>query len=80
MKAQPKPPDVRLNEDMITIKEVAQKCGLSERGIRNLIAKKEIPFRKLGAGKKPPVRFYPSEIDAWINQNGVVLELNGEAA
>jgi excisionase family DNA binding protein len=65
-------------EAMITIAEVATMCNVTERTIRALVAKKKIPHRKLGTGKKPPVRFYPSEVQAWIDTHGVKLEAEGE--
>ena len=68
----------RLQENMITIEDVARRLNLTERSIRTLIANNEIPYRKLGSGKKPPVRFYPSEVEAWIDKRGVKVVLRGE--
>jgi excisionase family DNA binding protein len=60
-------------DEMMSIAEVAAKLCVTERTIRSYVQRQQIPHRKLGTGRKPPVRFYRGELEAWID--GVALEV-----
>ena len=48
---------------LLTISEVAEYLGVTERHVRRLVAERRIPFSKWGH----LVRFDPDEIEAWID-------------
>ena len=58
-------------EELLTVKEVAEKLKVTEQTIQRYIMQKEIPFKKI----KRMVRFRASEIEKWIDDGG--FESNG---
>ena len=54
----------KMNEEIMTIKEVAKYLKMNEKTIYNLIKKKELPAFKLGGNW----RFKKSIIDKWIEE------------
>ena len=50
---------------LLTIDQVAEHLGTSRRHIRRLIAERRIPYVKVGR----LIRFDPSEVAAWLDQN-----------
>jgi excisionase family DNA binding protein len=50
---------------MLSVQELAKIFGFSEKSIYRFTARKEIPYYRLGTGKKG-IRFKESEILAWI--------------
>lgn len=54
----------RMNDEIMTIKEVAKYLKMNEKTIYNLIKKKEIPAFKVGGNW----RFKKSIIDKWIEE------------
>ena len=52
-------------ETLMTIADVAEKLQLTEATIRKYVLAKVIPYIKIGAA----IRFRPSEIEEWINDN-----------
>lgn len=50
---------------LVTAEEIATRCGVSPRQIRNLVYKRQIPFVKIGR----LVRFDPDSIDRWVTEN-----------
>jgi excisionase family DNA binding protein len=63
-------------ETLLTIRELAAACKVTEQTIQRFILRKEIPYRKI----KRMVRFRPSEINEWINNGGGFGGCAGEAA
>lgn len=70
-----------LTENLIEVTRVAAILNLTENIIRKRVRAKAIPFRKLGDGPRPRIRFYESEIRAHINgaqlkpiENGVTIK------
>jgi len=53
-------------EPLLTIKELAAFCKVTEQTIQRFILRKEVPYRKI----KRMVRFRQSEIENWINNGG----------
>jgi len=54
------------NKILLTTKEAAARLGLHPDTIREMVARREIPFRNLSAGKKRPTfRFVTRELEAW---------------
>lgn len=52
---------------LIAIEETAAHLGTSVRHVRNLIARREIPYHKVGR----LVRFDRADLDAWLDANRV---------
>jgi excisionase family DNA binding protein len=48
---------------LITIDQLADRLGVTERYVRRLVAEKRVPYRKLGK----LVRFAEHEIAAWLD-------------
>jgi excisionase family DNA binding protein len=48
---------------LITIDQLADRLGVTERYVRRLIAEKRVPYRKLGK----LIRFAEHEIAAWLD-------------
>ena len=53
---------------LLTISDVADRLGVSERFVRRLVLERRIPFLKIGRF----VRFDPDEIEQWIDSRHVV--------
>jgi len=49
----------------LAIPELAAWLHITERHVRRLVAERRIPFHKIGGR----VRFVPSEITAWLDDN-----------
>jgi excisionase family DNA binding protein len=49
---------------LMDINAVAERCNVRVRFIRRLVAKRRIPYVKLGH----LLRFDPTEIDAWVDR------------
>jgi len=56
------PPDTRA---LIDVPALAEQLGVTQRFVRRLTAEDRVPFLKIGKF----VRFDPSEIDRWIDDN-----------
>lgn len=50
----------------LTLREVAEAIGRTERAVYLLVSRKKIPFHKVGKR----LAFNPEEIRAWLNQAG----------
>lgn len=50
---------------LLTVAQVAERYALSPRTVEDMVYRRTIPYRKLGAGPKAPVRFDPDELDRW---------------
>ena len=57
----------KIQKRLLTIKEASEYLGISEKGLYNMIYRREIPFVKLG-GK---LRFDIIDIEKWINDNKI---------
>jgi excisionase family DNA binding protein len=55
------------SEPLLDSKSAAARLGTTERHIRSLVERREIPFRKVGRLN----RFVPAELDAWLEANKV---------
>lgn len=55
---------------LLDMKDVAAHLGVSERHVRHLVSQRRIPFVKWGHF----VRFDPTEIATWINENKVTSD------
>jgi len=54
------------NKILLTTREAAARLGLHPDTIRELVAKREMPYRNLSAGKRRPTfRFVAREIEEW---------------
>jgi excisionase family DNA binding protein len=53
-------------EQLIGYSDLAESLRVSEITLRKMVSARRIPFCKIGRS----VRFRPSEIDAWLHQNG----------
>ena len=62
---QPPPPDALLAMRLLTIPEVAQMCGLSEKSIRRAIERGELPAMKLCSR----LRIAPEDMASWYRGN-----------
>jgi len=51
---------------LLTTREAAERLGLHPDTVREMVARREIPFRNLSPGKgRPTFRFLLREIEAW---------------
>jgi len=57
----------KIQKRLLTIKEASEYLGISEKGLYNMVYRREIPFVKLG-GK---LRFDIIDIEKWINDNKI---------
>jgi len=55
------------NKPLLKSPAMAERLGITERHLRNLVARREIPYRKVGRLNM----FDPDEIDTWLEQNRV---------
>jgi excisionase family DNA binding protein len=55
-----------VENNLMTVKDVAEYMRLSEQTIQRWVLKKEIPFHKV----KKVIRFRFSEVERWINEGG----------
>lgn len=65
-----------MEESLVGIAEVTNKTTLTEKTIRAYVEKQRIPHRRMGEvgeGKKPRIRFYLSEISAWLDGAELIL-------
>jgi excisionase family DNA binding protein len=58
-------------EILLTIKELAAALKLTEQTIKRYVLRNEIPYRKILRA----VRFRPSEINDWINNDGLIASV-----
>jgi excisionase family DNA binding protein len=58
-------------DPLLTVAEVAEQLGTTERFPRRLIAERRITFVKLGAGRSGHVRIPQSALDAYIAESTV---------
>jgi excisionase family DNA binding protein len=49
----------------IDVPSTAAYIGTNPRHVRNLVARREIPFTKVGR----LLRFFPDELDRWLEEN-----------
>jgi excisionase family DNA binding protein len=52
---------------LLTIDELAERLGVSNRHVRRLVAERRVPYLKVGKF----VRFDPSEIAVWLDRTRV---------
>jgi len=61
--------DLFPSTEMFTIKEVADRLKIQVATIRDKVFCKQIPYTKLGTGKRAPVRFYGKHLNDWLTEN-----------
>ena len=61
---------------LITIDQLAERLGVTERYVRRLVAERRVPYRKLGK----LVRFAEHEIAAWLDTTRRPQDGNGRSA
>ena len=61
---------------LITIDQLAERLGVTQRYVRRLVAEKRVPYRKLGK----LVRFAEHEIAAWLDTPRRPQDGNGRSA
>ena len=61
---------------LITIDQLAERLGVTQRYVRRLVAEKRVPYRKLGK----LVRFAEHEIAAWLDTTRRPQDGNGRRA
>ena len=61
---------------LITIDQLADRLGVTERYVRRLVAEKRVPYRKLGK----LVRFAEHEIATWLDTTRRPQDGNGRSA
>ncbi len=55
----------KLPERVLTVKEAAERLGLTQKALRRKLDKKQVPYLKLGK----LVRFDPEKLMQWANKN-----------
>ncbi len=55
------------SDELIGIKQLASRLGVSERFVRRLVEERRIAFHKIGRY----VRFDPCDVDDWIARNRI---------
>ena len=56
---------------LLTVKDASLYLGIPEWTLRAKIWHREIPFVKLGSGKRSSVYFDRKDLDAWIEKNKI---------
>lgn len=59
---------IDVQEPLLSIREVAEQLGVSEKKIRRLIASGELPALRLGRRQRSAVRVDPAELAHWLYQ------------
>ncbi len=64
--------DLFTSSEIYTTEEVSERLKIQVSTLRDKVFKNEIPYIKLGPGKRAPVRFYGKQLNEWLteNQNG----------
>ncbi len=57
----------KIQKRLLTIKEASEYLGISEKGLYNMVWRKEIPFVKI----RKRVRFDIEDIKEWIERNKI---------
>ncbi len=57
--------DISTIPQLLTIDQLAERLGITERHVRRLVAEKRVPYLKVGR----LVRFDPSEIAKWLRDS-----------
>jgi excisionase family DNA binding protein len=60
-------PDPVVVPKLLTMDELAERLGVTQRHVRRLVAERRVPFLKVGRF----VRFDPAQISAWLDSNRV---------
>lgn len=69
---------VRLNERPVNVARVAEITGNSKGYVYNLVMQGKIPYHKNGSrGGKGAVRFYESEVNAWMRDGWTFVDSQG---
>lgn len=58
-------------QDLLTKEEVLAYLRIGKGTLNRLMSSREIPFHKLGEGRRSRVLFRKSEIDAWLESKRV---------
>ena len=58
-------PDTKALPRLLSIEQLAEHLGVTERHVRRLVAERRVPFLKVGKF----IRFDPAEIAKWLNAN-----------
>jgi excisionase family DNA binding protein len=56
-------PDAKPLPHLLTIDQLAEQLGVTQRHVRRLVAERRIPFLKVGRF----VRFDPSDVGTWLD-------------
>ena len=55
-----------MQDELLTVEEVAERLSTSEKFVRRLIADRVIPFHRLTSGANAPVRIAESDLTAFL--------------
>jgi len=55
-----------LIDPLLTVEDVARIVGVKPSTVKTWVHERSIPFIKIGAGKRSPVRFNPESIQRWL--------------
>lgn len=56
-------------KEILTVEELSERLKIQISTIRNKVFKGDIPYFKLGPGKRAPVRFLGIQINEWLSKN-----------
>jgi excisionase family DNA binding protein len=62
--------------ELLTIDQLAERLGVTERYVRRLVAERRVPYRKLGK----LIRFADHEIAQWLDTTRRPQRRNGQSA
>jgi excisionase family DNA binding protein len=65
----PDPPSTYVNSSRVDVRGAAAYLGTSERHVRRLVERRQIPFIKLGSGRSARLRFDTARLDGWIEEH-----------
>jgi excisionase family DNA binding protein len=64
---------------LLTVAQVAELLGTSERFVYKLIAQRRIAYTKFGTGRGSPVRIAAGDVDAYVAAHRVEAQKTGAA-
>lgn len=70
--------DLFTSKETFTIKEVSERLKISVATLRDKVFRHQIPYFKLGAGLRAPVRFYGEQLNEWMTGYEKYQDKTGE--
>lgn len=56
-------------DEVLTVEELSERLKIKISTVREKVFKDDIPYLKLGSGKRAPVRFQGRQLNEWLSKN-----------